>query len=237
MARKKTDEDEKPAKDTANPNEENEDGTPKWVAEALKADIARREKYKSKAQKEREARNSDDYYLPDRDGDASEDREENKDDNEDTQGGGMRDKNPSRDNSYGDAYGASPVPHFSDSDSRVFLKKRVGSIEEEINNSIMNCNDIQRALTPVLRRGTDVLKNHHLLVNKYGEDAVINEMKAQIADMASVMAVAIGSIKNIKFAQGRAQEMVDDVKQEFLSMDDKYGGDEYEYEDDDDFGQ
>jgi hypothetical protein len=111
-----------------------------------------------------------------------------------------------------------PWMHSQDID---FMDVKLGKMEEEINLSMANCNDIERSISPVLKKGSLIRENLLLEAEKKGERAMLYELASIINDMSASLTMMTGYTKNIKFANGRLQEMIDDLNERIVE---RYGG-------------
>jgi hypothetical protein len=95
----------------------------------------------------------------------------------------------------------------------IYALKKLERLEDDINTVMSNCNDIERGIQPTLKQGTHIRENFENEIAKRGERALLYYQADIISKFSSTFSTVDGYIKNIKFAMGRLQETVTDIKE------------------------
>ena len=76
-----------------------------------------------------------------------------------------------------------------------------------------SCNDIDRAVNKIVKDSSVLDSNIDELIAKRGEVAIIYHLMNLISKFTATIIVSQAHTKTIRFSQGRAQMLIDDVKE------------------------
>lgn len=101
----------------------------------------------------------------------------------------------------------------------IYAIKRIERSENDVNNVMSNCNDIERTIMPTLKKGIHIRENFEREIADRGERALLYYQADIISSFSSTFSTIDGYIKNIKFSMGRIQDDLDDIKKKIKQED------------------